>query len=195
MRFAVVYNPFEPEKDNHFSRFIRMSPEERKKFCREYVYRITPATDNSPFFFQYYKWKNLFKEKKSRWGYAVLMPVGLKLIIYSLLQVTLLGLLFIILPVTKLKVSSTAFITRNTLLYFAFIGLGFILVEIIIIQKFLVFLGGPLYSLSVALFSILVFSGIGSYFSPRIAQKLKKNIYSHFHSNHRNKSILYRESL
>ncbi|NIM90308.1 MAG: hypothetical protein GTO17_05090 [Candidatus Aminicenantes bacterium] len=177
MRFAVVYNPFEPEKDNHFSRFIRMSPEERKKFCREYVYRITPATDNSPFFFQYYKWKNLFKEKKSRWGYAVLMPVGLKLIIYSLLQVTLLGLLFIILPVTKLKVSSTAFITRNTLLYFAFIGLGFILVEIIIIQKFLVFLGGPLYSLSVALFSILVFSGIGSYFSPRIAQKLKKNIY------------------
>jgi spermidine synthase len=177
MRFAVVYNPFELERDNHFSRFIGMSPEERKKFYQEYVYKITPATDNSPFFFQYYKWKNLFKEKKSRWGYAVLMPVGLKLIIYSLLQVSLLGLLFIILPVAKLKVSATPFVTRNTLFYFAFIGLGFILVEIIVIQKLLVFLGGPLYSLSVALFSILVFSGLGSYFSPLITDKFKNNIY------------------
>jgi len=63
-------------------------------------------------------------------------------------------------------------------MYFASIGLGFILVEVVLIQKFMVFLGGPVYSLSVILFSILVFSGTGSYFSKRFSFKMIKNKHS-----------------
>jgi hypothetical protein len=48
------------------------------------------------------------------------------------------------------------------LLYFAAIGLGFMLLEISLIQRFVLFLGYPTYSLSVVLFALLAFAGAGS---------------------------------
>ena len=47
-------------------------------------------------------------------------------------------------------------------LYFAAIGLGFLLLEIVLIQRFVLFLGFPTYALSVVLFALLVFTGVGS---------------------------------
>ena len=52
-------------------------------------------------------------------------------------------------------------------MYFGSLGLGFIFVEIALIQKLMVFLGGPTYSLAFTLFVILFFSGLGSYFGRR----------------------------
>ena len=54
------------------------------------------------------------------------------------------------------------------LLYFLFIGAGYILIEVALIQKFVLFLGHPVYALTVVIFSMLVSSGLGSYFSRRI---------------------------
>jgi hypothetical protein len=49
------------------------------------------------------------------------------------------------------------------LLYFACLGIGFMMIEVPLMQKLLLFLGHPIYALSVTLFGLLVFSGIGSY--------------------------------
>jgi hypothetical protein len=54
------------------------------------------------------------------------------------------------------------------LMYFLFIGTGYILIEVALIQKFVLFLGHPTYALTVVIFSMLVASGLGSYFSRRI---------------------------
>ena len=54
------------------------------------------------------------------------------------------------------------------LLYFLFIGAGYILIEVALIQKFVLFLGHPTYALTVVIFSMLVSSGLGSYFSRRL---------------------------
>jgi hypothetical protein len=48
------------------------------------------------------------------------------------------------------------------LVYFLSLGLGFMLVEIPFIQKFILFLGQPLYAIAVVLSALLIFSGIGS---------------------------------
>ena len=48
------------------------------------------------------------------------------------------------------------------MIYFSAIGLGFMLIEISQMQRLMVFLGHPVYGLSVVLFTILIFSGIGS---------------------------------
>jgi hypothetical protein len=53
------------------------------------------------------------------------------------------------------------------LLYFVCIGAGYILVEVALIQKFVLFLGHPTYALTVVIFSMLVSSGLGSYASRR----------------------------
>ena len=48
------------------------------------------------------------------------------------------------------------------IVFFSAIGLGFLLLEIAQMQRLIIFLGHPTYALSVVLFSLLLFSGIGS---------------------------------
>jgi hypothetical protein len=56
------------------------------------------------------------------------------------------------------------------LLYFGCLGAGFIIVEVAMIQKFILFLGHPVYALAVVLFSLLTFSAAGSYLTGRFNQ-------------------------
>ena len=60
---------------------------------------------------------------------------------------------------------------RGFLLYFLFIGAGYILIEVALIQKFVLFLGHPTYALTVVIFSMLVSSGLGSFASRRLLGK------------------------
>jgi hypothetical protein len=53
--------------------------------------------------------------------------------------------------------------------YFIFIGAGYILIQVALVQKFVLFLGRPTHALTVIIFSMLVSSGLGSYFSRRLA--------------------------
>jgi hypothetical protein len=53
-------------------------------------------------------------------------------------------------------------------LYFSLIGLGFMLGEIALLQYFSIYLGHPIYSLGVCLFSLILASGLGSFASDRL---------------------------
>jgi hypothetical protein len=52
--------------------------------------------------------------------------------------------------------------------YFGLLGLGFLLVEMPLVQRFILFLGHPAYALTAVLFAILLFSGVGSVLSARV---------------------------
>jgi hypothetical protein len=56
---------------------------------------------------------------------------------------------------------------RRFLLYFVAIGVGYILIQVALIQKFVLFLGHPTYALTVIIFAMLISSGAGSFFSKR----------------------------
>jgi hypothetical protein len=56
-------------------------------------------------------------------------------------------------------------------MYFLFIGAGYILIEVALIQKFVLFLGHPVHALWVVIFSMLVSSGLGSNMSSRLLGK------------------------
>ena len=62
---------------------------------------------------------------------------------------------------------------RAFLLYFLFVGTGYILIEVGLIQKFVLFLGRPTLALSVVIFSMLVSSGLGSFMSRRLVGRTK----------------------
>ena len=64
--------------------------------------------------------------------------------------------------------------TVGSLLFFAAIGLGFLLLEVALIQRFVLFLGFPTYALSVVLFALLVFTGVGSLLSARAGPDPKR---------------------
>jgi len=162
--FELLYTPL-TQPDNAFTRMIRAA--DPKTVWDGFVTDVAPTYDNNPFFFNSLRLTDLSKAfsisgewRKTNLGSFVLFAL---LIITSILVV-----LFIALPLalTRKRVKSEENIGRLPyLLYFGCLGTGFIVVEIAMIQKFILFLGHPVYSLSVILFSLLLFCSLGSYAS------------------------------
>ncbi len=174
-RFELMYDPEVP-MNSEFDRVLRSPRRQREEFFRRYVYNVRPASDDRPFFFDYYKWRHLFRKESGKYGFvATNMPLSLWTLVLSLVQILLLAVLGILYPQLKLKEALTAKRGKLAVVcYFGALGLGFIFIEIALIQKLMVFLGGPTYSFSITLFSILLFSGIGSYFTRRVKAAPKK---------------------
>lgn len=131
-------------------------------FSMSYSYNVTPVTDNAPFFFFNVKPKRLLgltsgssaMDWKVNLGVAVL---GMLLII-SVLAV----LAFLILPLAAQSGRGTTRQPIGALFYFVAVGLGYIVVEVTFIQRFVLFLGHPTYALTVVVFLMLLSSGAGS---------------------------------
>jgi hypothetical protein len=90
-----------------------------------------------------------------------------------LIIVSTLAALFIFAPLLALrrKTNNTKRDIKGSLPflgYFFLLGLGFLMVEIPLMQRFSLFLGHPVYSLAVTLFSILLFSSLGSFLTGRV---------------------------
>jgi hypothetical protein len=172
-----IYNKF--EKPIYYDLSLQLlSGAKRKEFYKDYLFKIKPATDDRPFFF------NFFKLGKLRATYQALgrkwLPFlqGEFLALALFIQSILIAFILIILPNLLLRrAKGQRSFPYNIFLYFGLIGMAFIFVEITFIQKFILFLGHPLYSTSTIIFSLLLSSGVGSFFSKKIlGQSLKKNL-------------------
>ena len=158
-----------------FSTVLRGSDDERARFIAEYDYDISAATDDRPFFFNYYRWSSLWGGHRrvndpSLFAYRTDFPVGHMVLSASLLQIMLLAGLLILLPLRKLAYDGLE--TPGAWRYFGYfaaLGLGFMLIEIALMQKLVIFLGHPTYALSVVLVSLLASAGTGSLLAGRIA--------------------------
>src|SRR4030042_5175611 len=91
------------------------------------------------------------------------------------MQVLFLSLILIILPATtrvKGKVDKkdnlNLSLGLNLLPYFAFLGTGFMFVEVSMVQRMIFLLENPSYAVATVLASILISSGIGSLLSYRV---------------------------
>jgi len=124
---------------------------------------ISAPTDNRPFFFQMLRYQDLFDSSLYDDATAEFLtrPV---LVLFSL-AIAVIGLsVAVILVPTMLSTTRSALHgLAPMMLFFAAIGIGFIFIEISQMQRLIIFLGHPTYSLSVVLFTLLVFGGIGSY--------------------------------
>jgi hypothetical protein len=126
-------------------------------------FKLVPPTDDSPFFFHTLWLRDAFRRETWEPG----APHGNSEAIYilGLLLIVVLVLTFacIILPMLLMTAAPTPSGATPFLLFFACIGLGFMLVEVSQMQRLTIFLGHPTYSLSVVLFALLLSSGLGSY--------------------------------
>jgi len=180
--YEVIYNPFE-QQDNVFNDLIHS--EDRNVFYANYSLDVTPPTDDKPFFFYTLKFGdtfNLFKLASGEYESELFLKtnLGLFILLGTFILTLILAIIFLLGPLLFMKIGDLK-TNRSSkliiLLYFASLGLGFILIEIAIMQKFILFLGHPIYALGVILASLLVFSGIGSYTTDGIKKEnLKKCI-------------------
>lgn len=155
--------------DTVHSRYLRTPPDQRAAFLAEIPLILTATTDNNPFFFNFYQWRNLGKSLGEidtghtlATGQIILGAILVASIVASL------GLILLPLFVFQRQGLHTEG-KWGFIAFFVGIGLGFIFIEISFIQKFVLFLGYPTYSLTVVLFSLLTYSGVGSYLTGRMS--------------------------
>jgi predicted membrane-bound spermidine synthase len=134
---------------------------------------VAPTYDNNPFFFNTVRLSKLgsLRSASNEWFKN---NVG-AFLLFSLFAITVVMVVaFIFGPLILFRRGDLATGGRakiSYLFYFACLGAGFIIVEVAMIQKFILFLGHPVYALTVVLFSLLIFSAIGSYLSGRLFQQ------------------------
>lgn len=168
---------------------------DRERFYEEYPFNIRPTTDNQPYFFQFLRFDSLIQMVRTVGRSAIpFIEWGYLLLIATLIQAALAGLILILIPIFFLKqaaTSATAHSSRSTTLfrlsrcnrgesgtwrvltYFLSLGVGFMFIEMSFIQKFLLLLANPTYAVAVVLCAFLLFAGLGSLCSLRLGTVVK----------------------
>ena len=162
MKGRMVFSP-EMRVNNEFTQFAYAPDVQR--FYEGYEFNITPSTDNQPFFFHALKGADLAKimslDLESRKN-----NIGLFNLYVAAVLSLILVLAFLIGPLVLSKAGRVMlgdWTAIRPLTYFVFIGLGFIMIEIALMQKLILYLGHPVYALAVVLTVILISAGTGSY--------------------------------
>jgi hypothetical protein len=119
-----------------------------------YELDLSPVTDNNPYPF------NIYKNKKEVRDF---LDIILKIAGVMLIPVLLLAVF---------KYGSQRFTLLWHTIFFGLLGFGFMLVEIVLMQKYQNFIGSPIYSTIVIFGGLLFFSGLGSFFSRNFSKKL-----------------------
>ncbi len=167
--FDLVYLPGAEKGQKAFQELVASGGS--AEFYRNFPFDITPTDDNRPFFYYMLKpgsFLNLFSfpEQSPFEDRAILILRNLLLVVGAgVVLVFLLPLLLL----RRQALKGPLAVRR--LGYFACLGLGFMLLEIGLLRRFILFLGHPIYSLAVILFSLLIFSGLGSLLSQRLQQR------------------------
>ncbi|MDX1540963.1 MAG: hypothetical protein R3349_06120, partial [Geminicoccaceae bacterium] len=145
---------------------------EREDFIERYKFAIAPASDDRPYFFDFFKWAYLPELLALRTqGAASMLDWGYLILFATLVQAAVLSVLLILLPLWVRRTRFGGGAPRARIgFYFLALGLAFLFIEIAFIQRFILFLGHPLYAVAVVLASFLVFAGLGSACAPAFAR-------------------------
>src|SRR5437667_2163756 len=167
--------------DQHyfFDSAVALLGPQRKEFLRHYKFDVAPTTDDRPYFFDFFKWQALpeLLERRTLGG-AALLDWGYAVLVATLAQASVLALVLILTPLLWLgrhrpQAAAAALARWRIALYFVAIGLAFLFVEIASIQRFVLFLGHPVYAIPVVLCAFLFFAGLGSGIAPKSPCRLE----------------------
>jgi hypothetical protein len=174
LRSLCASRAFEPialpgeNLDNPFTEYLRAADTER--FYQTYPFDVRPPTDDRPFFFNTFKVSTFvdsirLRDSMDPFRVYNFDAVFILFVLLALAVVALLG--FVFLPLIRAARGTSGEqrgprLPLKQLVYFVWIGLGFIMLEVVLIQRLNLYLGHPVYSLAVTLVSLLAFSGLGS---------------------------------
>ncbi len=142
-----------------------LSPD-RDRFLRHHLFDLRPTTDDRPYHFHSFRWRTLPHLIRTagrdwlpfaEWGYLVLVA--------TLVQAVTLSVVLLGVPAVWRFARPPSESDRSTpavLVYFAVLGLGFMFLEIALLQKLSLLLGNPLIAASLVIGSFLVFAGVGA---------------------------------
>lgn len=184
--FDLDYFPgIQPGEANRFNRLERSyyfeaaqeilaGGDRREAFFDNYPFNVRPARDDHPYFDHFFRWRSLpllWRMHGGQW--LPFLEWGYLLLVATLIQAGVFSLVLIVLPLALRRPLQAAQPAEGpsrlrALAYFLAIGLGFLFIEIVLIQKLTFFLANPIYAVAVVLAGLLAFSGLGSLLSAHV---------------------------
>ena len=149
---------------------------QRREFYDGYSHDISPVSDDRPFYFHLFRWSQT-PEILGSLGrtFQPFGGAGFLIVLGSLVVAVVAAGVFILLPLLFRRDASNGGESQAGVLgrlwpfvYFAGLGLGFLWVEIPLLQRFILYLDQPTYAFATVLFGVLVWSGVGSLASDRL---------------------------
>ncbi len=164
-------------KNEYYNAFKSLLDSEKGElFIDKYLFDIRAVYDDAPFFSHHLKLKNIkeiYRVMGGKWQYFI--EEGY-ILVAIFVQVFFISLILIILPAFKRIGSHREYLSEKSkaqklkskvFIYFALLGLGFMFIEIALIQRFILPLENPPHAVAIVLVSILIGSGMGSLLSHR----------------------------
>ncbi|MBN2456995.1 MAG: hypothetical protein JXB29_10770 [Sedimentisphaerales bacterium] len=150
--------------------------DDAESFYKQYAYNIRPATDDRPYFFDFFKWKALPHMIRtlgrqwltfSQWNYLLLVA--------TLAQSAIVSAILILLPLLIAKPIRTAKAHKfATAIYFFCLGLAYMFLEMGFIQKLTLLIGHPIFGVAATITGFLIFSGLGSIIGGKLISSFNK---------------------
>ena len=173
LHFRILLAPDRPSESPVLHAIVSAhDPAELETYTSSLVLDLTPPTDNRPFFFNQLPLTRAYLALHSQFYSTPGVLSGNIIASLTLLLILIVSIILvvttIILPMRPAIRQSNRRLVLGGSAYFLLIGLGFMFIEIGLLQRLSIFLGHPTYSLSIVLFSIVLFTGIGSLLSERL---------------------------
>ncbi|MEM3400162.1 MAG: hypothetical protein QXP42_05005 [Candidatus Micrarchaeia archaeon] len=177
-KFDLVYYPnMKAEEADAYSKFPEPYfymltsgiIENRTSVENEYLFDIRAVSDDRPFFSNFFRLEKASELHASMGKKWEPFFEGGFITFVVFMQALLLSAFFILLPLVKLGVSLEVVSHTRNLLYFALISLGFMLIEVSLVEKFILLHGNPVHAFSATIFPLLLSAGIGSYITRKIS--------------------------
>jgi hypothetical protein len=187
MEFDVVYYPgISPAETNRYNRLENphyfqllkqlAGPNTRDRVIGAYPFDLSAPWDDRPFFFHLFKigrTGEIFQALRGKWEFFL---EGGFLVYLTTAQSVLIALCIICTPLFFLLRNGLT-MPKASLVYFFFLGIGYMLLEIMLMERFILFLGKPVYAFTATLSSLLASTGLGSLCGSKLKGKIDKRNY------------------
>ncbi len=166
----------------HHAAVRKLLSGDREDLYREWISHIRPATDDRPFFYDFFRWGSVAKLREA---FGPMWPARSEMGFLVLMLAT--GFTFItalaLLPAPALLLRRRKSAVSRRLIcfvvaYFSAIAVGFMFIEMVFIQLFTRFIGDPIPAAALVIGALLLFAGVGSSVSPVLTRKLQGEVFT-----------------
>ena len=172
--FGISADPRSPttEPVNGYQAFLFLGQSQLERaFIAQYPFAIEPVTDDRPFFFNFAFWWHLFPEDPRIWSTVPVLQMSLVLLCALVLAAAAVAVVLPLVVLSRRGIHTGRHGTRFAT-YFSGVAIGYLGIEIALMQLFGLFLGHPNYAISVVLAALLLSSGVGALFADSILKRL-----------------------